>query len=142
MSGCNGLKGCSCLLLFTHRGRKPTAEFEKNYQFLRRLLCYISAQAKEIVEKDLDVTWSLCKSNKTSVGSFFFFPKPPNPLIPKSDYQLISPNNITPESNITVTPGKGKGGKVFSNKFRSKMVNLKPSRLLVNLTHQKHWWTL
>ena len=48
-----------------------------------------------------DVTWSLCKSNKTSLGKFFFFPKPPNPLIPKSDYQLISPNNITPESNIT-----------------------------------------
>ena len=32
-------------------------------------------------------------------------------------------------------------GKVFSNKFRSKMVDLKPSRLLVNLTHKKHWLT-
>ena len=83
-------------------------------------MCYISAQAKDIVEKDLDVTWSLCKSNKTSVGSFFFSPKPPNPLIPKSDFQLISPNNVTPESNITVTPGKEKEEKFSAIKLGQK----------------------
>ena len=27
----------------------------------------------------------------------------PNPSTPKSDQHLISPNNITPESNITIT---------------------------------------